>query len=72
MADWTATEAARHLNLHRDTTSSAARKVRGARQEPRPGSIQAPWVASEEAWREWYLTRKPAGRPPQAKKEDSK
>lgn len=63
---WTSTEAARHLGVHRDTTRRAAAsgQVPGARREPRPGAINPPWVATREAWTEWYRHRKPAGRPP--------
>ena len=70
---WTSTEAARQLGVHRDTTRRAAAsgQVPGAHQEPRPGSIQAPWVATREAWEYWYTHRRPAGRPRREREEDA-
>lgn len=63
----TSVEAARALGLAASTTrnAAAAGKVRGAYQDPRPGSINPPWVATEEAWQQWYDSRRPVGRPKQ-------
>lgn len=61
----TSTQAAREFGVHRVTTAQAAAagRVPGARREPRPGTINAPWVATREAWQQWYDQRRPAGRP---------
>lgn len=61
----TSTEAARLLGVHRDTTRRAASsgQVPGARQEARVGAIHPPWVATREAWEQWFANRRPAGRP---------
>lgn len=63
----TSVEAAEVLGVDRTTTFRAASsgQVRDARQEPRPGSINPPWVATEAAWRDWFKTRRSAGRPPE-------
>ncbi len=62
------TQAARELGIYRTTTFRAAASglVPGARREPRPGAINAPWVANRRAWQQWYATRRPPGRPPRA------
>ena len=58
-------EAAKELGVDRTTTfrAAAAGLVPGARREPRPGTINAPWVAPLSAWREWYENRRGPGRP---------
>jgi hypothetical protein len=70
MTDLTSVQAAALLGVDRVTAQKAARagKVEGAKQEPRPGAINPPWVATEHAWRTWHENRRPAGRPP---KEDT-
>lgn len=75
-ADWhdrgaqllTSTEAAELFSLERSTTRKAANsgEVEGSRQEPRPGTINPPWVATRGAWQKWYDNRRPVGRPPNA------
>lgn len=61
----TSVQAAALLGVDRITTQKAARNghVPGARREPKPGTINPPWVASEAAWRKWHDNRRPAGRP---------
>lgn len=61
----TSTEAAREFGVNRSTTfrAAASGQVPGARRVPRPGTINAPWVATREAWRQWYESRRPPGRP---------
>lgn len=61
----TSTQAAKELKVHRITAfrAAAAGLVPGARRESRPGTINAPWVATRTAWREWYENRRPVGRP---------
>lgn len=61
----TSVQAAKLLGTDRTTTQRAARngEVQGAVQEPRTGSINAPWVATEAAWTAWHRSRRPVGRP---------
>ena len=61
----TSSQAAAWLGIHRNTArrAAAAGDVAGVRREERPGTINAPWVATREAWQKWYDTRRPAGRP---------
>lgn len=70
---WTSTQAARELGLDRSTAfrAAASGQVPGARRVPRPGTINAPWVATEAAWRHWYDHRRPAGRPPRKQQEQN-
>ena len=69
----TSTEAARLLGVHRDTTRRAAAsgQVPGAYQEPRPGTINPPWVATREAWEIWHRNRRPVGRPRSEREEET-
>lgn len=55
----TAPEAAEALGVHRDTTRRAAEggDVDGARL------IGKAWVATRAAWEQWFVHRRPAGRP---------
>lgn len=61
----TSPQAAGELGLDRSTTFRAAASglVAGAHREERPGAINTPWVATREAWRQWYDSRRPPGRP---------
>lgn len=68
----TSTEAARLLGVHRDTTRRAAAsgQVPGAYRDPRPGAINAPWVAPRESWEYWYAHHRRPGRPRKDEKPD--
>lgn len=67
----TAPKAADLLGVHRDTTLRAAKRgdVEGAYQTELPGIMGRPWVATRDAWQEWFGNRRRAGRPAKNREE---